>query len=218
MGLKLNATESTKSTSYMDCLLEMDNSGKLSTKLYDFDFPIVNVPSLFGNVPASPAYGVFVSQLVRYARACILYRGFILRARRLAAELLAQGCLEPGLVSAIREFYGRHYQLVASYAVSVAQFVWHFRGMLNGDFSARLWLAPVLAGLNGNMGGGDSGMAQDAYFFANALSYPRVSGIQIVFEFRGLMFLFGTSYVALFNGLMISDERILVPHVCCLLN
>ena len=76
VGLKLKTTESTKSTSYMDCLLEMDNSGKLSTKLYDFDFPIVNVPSLFGNVPASPAYGVFVSQLVRYARACTLYGVF----------------------------------------------------------------------------------------------------------------------------------------------
>ena len=27
------------------------------------------------------------------------------------------------------------------------------------------------------------------------------------------LFLFGTSYAALFNGLMISDMRILVPHV-----
>ena len=36
-------------------------------------------------------------------------------------------------------------------------------------------------------------------------------------EFRGFMFLFGTFYVALFNGLMISDIRILVTHVYCLL-
>ena len=64
-------------------------------------------------------------------------------------------------------------------------------------------------------GGGDTSMAQDAYCFANTRSYPRVSGIQIVLEFRGFMFRFGTSYVALFNKLMVSDIQILVPHVYC---
>ena len=80
-----DTTESTKSTSYLDCHLEIDNSGKLSTKLYDkrddFNFSIVNFPFLCGNIPASPAYGVFVSQLIRYARACSLYHDFILTAR-----------------------------------------------------------------------------------------------------------------------------------------
>ena len=57
-------------------------------------------------------------------------------------------------------------------------------------------------------------MAQDAYSFANIRSYPRVSGIQIVLEFRRFTFLFGTSYVVLFNGLMIL--RISVPYVYCL--
>ena len=64
--------------------------------------------------------------------------------------------------------------------------------------------------------GGDTSMAQDAYFFANTRFYPRVSGIQIDLEFRGFMFLFGTSYVALFNGRIVSDIRILVTHVYCL--
>ena len=45
-------------------------------------------------------------------------------------------------------------------------------------------------------------MAQEAYFFANTRSYPRVSGIQIVPKFRGFMFMFGTSYVALINNLI----------------
>ena len=59
--------ESMKSISYLDCLLEIDNSGKLSTKLYDKrdDF---NFPFLCDNIPASPAYGVFVSQLIRTIR------------------------------------------------------------------------------------------------------------------------------------------------------
>ena len=32
----------------------------------DFDFHIVNLPYLSSNIPESPAYGVFVSQLIRY--------------------------------------------------------------------------------------------------------------------------------------------------------
>ena len=95
-----------KSTSYLDCFLEIDNSGKLSIQLYDkgdyFNFPIVNYPFLCGNIPASPAYGVFVSQLIRYANACSLYHDFILRARNLATNLLTQGYLKPRLVSIIK--------------------------------------------------------------------------------------------------------------------
>ena len=108
---------------YLDCLLEINKSGKLSTKLYDkrddFNFPIVNFPFLCGNIPASPSYGVFVSQLIRYARACSFYHDFILRTRQLATKLLTKCYLKPRLVSTIKTFYGRHYQLVGSYTVSV---------------------------------------------------------------------------------------------------
>ena len=33
-------------------------------------FPIVNFQSLDGDVPFAPSYGVYISQLVRYARVC----------------------------------------------------------------------------------------------------------------------------------------------------
>jgi hypothetical protein len=40
----------------------------LRTKLYDkrddFNFPIVNVPFICCNIPAAPAYGVYISQLI----------------------------------------------------------------------------------------------------------------------------------------------------------
>ena len=49
-------------------------NGKLNTKIYDkrddFSFPIVNYPFLDGDVPLSPSYGVYISQLVRFARVC----------------------------------------------------------------------------------------------------------------------------------------------------
>ena len=44
-----------------------------STKIYDkrddFDFEIVNFPFLDGDVPRSTSYGVYISQLIRFARA-----------------------------------------------------------------------------------------------------------------------------------------------------
>ena len=40
---------------------------------------------LSSNIRSSPAYGVFISQLIRYARACSSYECFILRATRLSS-------------------------------------------------------------------------------------------------------------------------------------
>jgi hypothetical protein len=42
-------------------------------KLYDkgegIQFPIVNFPFICSNIPAAPAYGVYISKLIRYSRA-----------------------------------------------------------------------------------------------------------------------------------------------------
>jgi hypothetical protein len=47
--------------------LEIDREGRLRTKLYDkkddFNFPIVNFPFISSNIPAAPAYEVYISQL-----------------------------------------------------------------------------------------------------------------------------------------------------------
>ena len=39
----------------------------------DFTFPIVNFLFISINSPTSPAYGVYISQLVRYFRTCAQY-------------------------------------------------------------------------------------------------------------------------------------------------
>jgi len=58
---------------FLDLDLSIDN-GKISSKLYDkmddFNFDIVNFPFLDGIVPSSTSYGVYISQLIRFARAC----------------------------------------------------------------------------------------------------------------------------------------------------
>ena len=87
-------TETAASSSYLDCYLYIDN-GKLATRLYyerdDFNFPIVNFPFLTSKSPSAPAYGVYVSQLIRFARACSNYQDLMERGKVLTTKLLIQG-------------------------------------------------------------------------------------------------------------------------------
>jgi hypothetical protein len=81
--------------SYLDLHLEIDSEGWLRTKLYDkrddFNFSIVNFPFICSNIPAAPAYGVYISQLIRYSRACGSYQDFLDRGLLLTGKLLNQG-------------------------------------------------------------------------------------------------------------------------------
>ena len=73
---------------FLDLYLEFDDSGQLSTKIYDkrddFNFKIINIP-------ASPAYGVYISQCIRYARASSNYSDFLKRHLHLRNRLLDKG-------------------------------------------------------------------------------------------------------------------------------
>ena len=120
-----DTTESTTSASYLDLLLSIWRDGQLHTSIYDkrddFNFHITNFPFLSSNIPSSPAYGVFISQLIRYARACSSYECFILRARRLSIKLLKQGYLVERLKSSFRKFYGRYGDLIEQYGVTLSR-------------------------------------------------------------------------------------------------
>ena len=67
-------TEPTSIASYLDLLFTRDRSNNITTKLYDkrdeFGFHVLNFPVMSSNVPSAPAYGVYGSQLIRYARCC----------------------------------------------------------------------------------------------------------------------------------------------------
>ena len=60
-----------------DTTSRIGRDGHLRTSLYDkhddFSFHITNFPFLSSNIPSSPAYGVYIAQLIRYARACSSY-------------------------------------------------------------------------------------------------------------------------------------------------
>ena len=114
-------------SSFLDLLLEIDKNGRLRVKIYDkrdgCNFDIVNFPFLCGNVPQSPSYGVYISQLIRYARASTLYDDFLSRSCRLTSKLMRQGYERFKLISAFKKFYGRNKILVDRYKVSVTHII-----------------------------------------------------------------------------------------------
>jgi hypothetical protein len=59
-----DTTDTYKSASYLDLCLEIDSEERLRTKPYDkrddFNFLIVNFPFICSNIPAAPAYGVYI--------------------------------------------------------------------------------------------------------------------------------------------------------------
>jgi hypothetical protein len=113
------------SASYLYLHLEIDNEGRLGTKPYDkrddFNFPIVNFPVICSNIPAAPAYGVYISQMIQCSRACGSYQDFLDRGLLLTRKLLNQGFLLVKLKPSLRKFYGRHHDLVDHDGISVSQ-------------------------------------------------------------------------------------------------
>ena len=120
-------TESVSSASYLDIFLEFDSNGDLSTRLYDkrddFNFTIINFPHLDSNIPLSPAYGVYISQLIRYARACSSYGDFVVRHSNLSCKLINQGYSRRRLVSSFKRFFGRCHKLVDKYNVTLRRMI-----------------------------------------------------------------------------------------------
>ena len=70
-------------------------NGIISSKIYDkwddFNFEIVNFHFLDGDDPRPPSYGVYISQLIRFARVCSHIDDFNRRNLFLTAKLLKQG-------------------------------------------------------------------------------------------------------------------------------
>ena len=79
---------------FLDLNLSITN-GIVSSKIYDkqdiYYFEIINFPFLGGDVPCSPSYGVYISQLIRFARVCSNVDDFNNRNLFLTAKLLKQG-------------------------------------------------------------------------------------------------------------------------------
>ena len=123
----MDTTDADHQASYLDLDLSYNRDKRLQVKLYDkrddFNFNIVDFPFLGGGVPQSPACGVYVSQLVRYARASSAYSDFLVRSRLLTSGLLGQGYNRFKLITTFKKFYGRHSDLIGKFQLSVTHMV-----------------------------------------------------------------------------------------------
>ena len=84
------------------------------------DFEIVNFPFLDGDVPPSTSYGVYISELIRFARASSYVADSInTRNKLLTQKLLKQGFRYPKLCKTFSKFYRRHYGLISKFQIEL---------------------------------------------------------------------------------------------------
>ena len=78
----------------------------------DFNHETVIFPFLDGDVPRSPSYIVYISQLIRFARVCCNVDDFNSRILFLTSKLLKQGYRYHKIRKEFSKFYHRHSDLI----------------------------------------------------------------------------------------------------------
>ena len=121
--LQLNKSNSSDTEAPFLALILSITNGIVSSKIYAkrmiFYFETVNFPFLDGDVPCSPFYGVYISQFIRFARACYNVDDFNNRNLFLTAKLLKQGYRYHRIRKAFSKFYHRHSELIVKYKIGV---------------------------------------------------------------------------------------------------
>ena len=138
--LQLNKTNASDTeAAFLDLHLSISND-IVSTKNYDkrddFDFEIVNFPFLDGDVPRSTSYGVYISQLIRFARASSYVADFNTRNKLLTQKFLEQGYRYHKLHKTFSKFYRRYYYLISKFQVGLKSLL--LQGLSEPDFYSDL--------------------------------------------------------------------------------
>ena len=132
--LQLNKTNlSDTEASFLDLRLSLSDVF-FKTRIYDKrdDFDIVSFPFLDGDVPRSTSYGVYISQLIRFARVSSHVDDFNTRNKVLTAKLLRQGYRYNKIHKAFSKFYRRHFDIVFKYNVGLKTLL--LQGLLESEF------------------------------------------------------------------------------------
>ena len=94
-------------------------NGKVSSKIYykrdGFNFEILNFQFLDGDVPRSPAYGVYISQLIHFAKVSSNVDDFNNRSLFLTAKLFKQAYRYHKVKKAFSKLYHRHSESIDKY-------------------------------------------------------------------------------------------------------
>ena len=111
-------TENPLCVSYLDICITLGQH-RFFTTIFDkrdnFNFDIVNFPFLSSNIPTNPAYGVYISQLIRISRICCEYNAFIKRHYMITSRLIRQGfCIQDCVIDLNTIVVGMHHSLINS--------------------------------------------------------------------------------------------------------
>ena len=119
-------SESRNVVLYLDVLIDISN-GDIVCSIFDkrdaFDFDIVNFLDLSGNIPTAPPSGTYISQLIRYSRACHNYDNFSSRHSMLAGRLFNQGFSSRKLMRTFYKFVGRYPELTSKFNKSPSSMI-----------------------------------------------------------------------------------------------
>ena len=119
--LQLNKADvSDTEASFLDIHLSISDVF-FKTEIYDKrdDFDIVNFPFLGSDVPRLTSYGVYISQLIRFARLSSHVDDLNTRNTVLTAKLSRQGYRYYKIRKAFSKFYRRHIDIVSKYNVGL---------------------------------------------------------------------------------------------------
>ena len=96
----------------------------------------MNFPFLDGDVPRSTSNGVYISQLIRFARVSSQVDDFNTRNKVLIAKLLRQGYRYHKIRRAFSKFYQRHFDTVSKYNVGLKTLL--LQGLSEPEFNGDL--------------------------------------------------------------------------------
>jgi hypothetical protein len=104
-----NIPECSTSTSYLDVSLKLDTNGKITTHFMTNRIISISPSSTsltFVVISQLHLYMVYISQLIRFARACSKYDKFLVRGSLLTNKLMSQEFQWSRLQAVFRKFYG----------------------------------------------------------------------------------------------------------------
>ena len=117
--LQLNKANSSDTEAPFLYLHLTTSDGFASSNIYDkrddFNFDIVNLPFLDGDILAATSYGVYISRLIRFARVSSHVVDFNTRNQILATKLLTQCYRYHKLRKTFSKFYRRQFDLVSNF-------------------------------------------------------------------------------------------------------
>ena len=80
------------------------------------------MPDLNGNIPSHVFYGSFLSEILRIARATLLYQDFVSKARELIDRMLNQGASATLLLRQINKVIFNHPEAFQSFNRTMNEF------------------------------------------------------------------------------------------------